>query len=73
MAERGKRFSPSLGVVYRNRGGGEYICVNNAWNKPYDAVMENVKSGWRATMHGVLLYADGTIEWDYSTGGHWTR
>lgn len=25
------------------------------------------------TAHGICQYEDGTIEWDYSTGGHWTR
>ena len=32
--------------------------------------MERVKDGWSLTAHGVIQYADGTIEWNYSTGEH---
>ena len=32
--------------------------------------MINEKSGWTITVHNVRMYDDGSIEWDYSTGGH---
>ena len=34
------------------------------------AYMERVKDGWSLTAHGVIQYADGAIEWNYSTGEH---
>lgn len=64
------KFSPVKGEVYRNQGGGEYRCVKagNAWSE--NPIMQNVKSGWTLTAHGVGIYDDGTIDWDYSTGGY---
>ena len=59
------------GRVYRNRGGGKFRCLTS-WGKPGQeskAVVRNVASGWRCMAHNVTLYEDGSIEWDYSTGG----
>ena len=36
----------------------------------YCARMINTKTGWTLTAHGLVQYEDGTIEWDYSTGGY---
>ena len=33
--------------------------------------MKRVKDGWTLEAHTITMYEDGTIEWDYSTGGHW--
>lgn len=67
MANEREKFVPSIGEYYRNRGGGEYLCMGvGAYD---DAVMQNVASGWTLTAHGLGKYADGTIDWDYSTGG----
>lgn len=38
--------------------------------KSFDAQMTNVKSGWSFIACGLLMYEDGTIEWDYSKNGH---
>lgn len=59
------------GRVYQNRGGGKFRCLAS-WGEPggeSKAVVRNVASGWRCLAHNVTLYADGSIEWDYSTGG----
>ena len=73
---------PVAGRTYRNRNGGEYLCTGNTFYVDdaqkqrflslgeHIAYMERVKDGWRLTAHGVIQYADGTIEWNYSTGGH---
>lgn len=60
------------GRVYRNRGGGEYMCVTPTWlDYPAgEARMRNVKPGWTFRAHGIQMYPDGTIEWDYSSGGY---
>ena len=60
------------GEVYRNRNGGEYRCITPAHLDYPDGEerMVNVKTGWTIRAHGVQIYPDGTIEWDYSTGGY---
>lgn len=66
----GKRITPAQGNVYRNKGGGEFLCIRG-----YDgnAVMQNIASQWTFEANGVIQYEDGTIEWDYSTGGHFVE
>lgn len=54
-------------ALYKNRGGGTYKALST-WTG--GAIVRNVASGWTCTAHGVIYYDDGTIEWDYSTGGH---
>lgn len=64
---KGKRIKPNIGTVYENRGGGKFRCMDT-----FDggAVMQNVASKWTFRANGIIQYNDGTIEWDYSTGGH---
>jgi|GEM_PF-704645 len=59
------------GCTYINHNGGDYLCISIPDEK--SAVMERVKDKWTLVAHGIKMYGDGTIEWDYSTGGHWTR
>lgn len=58
------------GKVYTHKGGGQYVC-DEAFG--VTAIMRNVDSNWRCTVHGVTMYDDGTIEWDYSTGGYFAE
>ena len=39
----------------------------------YCAEMQNIKSGWTFIAKGIIRYNDGTIEWDYSVGGHFEQ
>lgn len=57
------------GHVYPNRGGGSFRCLSVTGTP--DPILKNVSSGWTFTAHTITMYQDGTIEWDYSTGGHW--
>lgn len=66
----GKRITPEQGKIYRNKGGGEFFCIRSRDN---NAVMQNTASGWIFKANGVIQYKDGSIEWDYSTGGHFER
>ena len=70
--ERSAPFYPTEGATYRNQGGGEFRCIK-ASSVYHDAWMINVKSGWAFTAHGCRIYSDGSIEWDYSTGGHFEK
>ncbi len=55
------------GKVYRNRNGGDYLCRIVLRD---GAILVNTASGWQLEAHTITRYDDGTIEWDYSTGGH---
>lgn len=56
-----------VGKVYKNRGGGEFLCLG-----PYEGdsfCLVNIKSHWRFIAHTITTYDDATIEWDYSSHG----
>lgn len=65
-----KRITPERGKVYKNKGSGEFFCIRGFDG---NAIMKNIASGWTFKANGVIQYEDGTIEWDYSTGGHFER
>lgn len=81
LIDKGKPLVPTVGQVYANRGGGEFLCLGRmtdmgiVYYNPYGGssrtagVFRNVKSGWTFTAKGIIQYADGTIEWDHSTDG----
>lgn len=63
-----EKFTPKAGEVYRNQGGGIFRCLRSGYTAG-EATMQNVKSGWTLSAHGCGIYEDGTMDWDYSTGG----
>lgn len=69
MAKKKTRetFNPIPREIYANAGGGNYKCLLNL--EDGKAIMQNVASGWSFTAHGIGIYEDGTIDWDFSTGG----
>lgn len=67
-----KPYNPKHGYIYTNEGGGEYICQSWA-NQGGVAIMQNTRSGWCFVAHGVGIYEDGQIDWDYSTGGSFAK
>lgn len=67
-----KPFTPQSGTGYRNQGGGNFVCI--AATEQNDVfIMQNQESGWTLDAHGIGIYDDGSIDWDYSTGGHFER
>ena len=64
-----RKFVPSIDRVYENAGGGSYRCQGPIGDS-CDAWMQNTASGWTLLAHGIVRYEDGTIEWDWSTRGH---
>ena len=68
MTNKRTKFIPETGRTYTNAGGGSFCCLME--NGRGDAVMQNVSSLWTFMAHGCGIYEDGTIDWDYSTGGH---
>lgn len=71
--DEAKRIIPQEGAVYENRNGWRYLCVASPTEKDTDdaATLQRVSDGWTLKAHNVYQYPDGTIEWDFSTGGHW--
>lgn len=63
-----EKFTPKAGEIYRNQGGGTFRCLRSGYTAG-EATMQNVKSGWTLSAHGCGIYEDGTMDWDYSTGG----
>ena len=55
-----KPFKPEKGKIYTNHSGFQY---------EYLEVSEDT-GGWICTAHHLVMYQDDTIEWDYSTDGH---
>lgn len=67
--DRSVPFMPERGKVYRLHGQKtEFLCVSGT-PELGKALAQNTKTGWRMTVRGPRRYPDGTIEWDYSTGG----
>lgn len=60
---------PELGRIYDNQGGGRYQVLQILGE--HEARVVNLASGWCCTAHGLGQYFDGTIDWDYSTGGYY--
>ena len=69
------------GIVYRQRDGTEYLCTESIARYHQcmgalltcRAVLERISDGYTITAHGTQMEADGTIHWDYSTGGRWPQ
>ncbi len=57
------------GDEFEHRSGGKYICVAEDLTPNNAPTLKNLSSGWIFQAHGVGRYDNGTIDWDYSTGG----
>lgn len=55
--------------VYTNRNGEKYRCT--AVLGQGKASFQRVTDCWSFIACGIVSYDDGTLEWDYSYGGHW--
>ena len=73
---KGSYFVPQVGQVYQNRNDRSYLCLS-VEKRPLlndtTAQMRRTSDGWTLTAHGLIRYEDGTIEWNYSTGGRWSE
>ncbi len=64
-----KPFTPQPGTGYKNQGGGIFDCIDTTEQSDV-FIMRNRVSGWTFNAHGVGIYEDNSIDWNYSTGGH---
>ena len=72
ILEEGKEYILHTVGSYETR----FVCVRRLSSDDYSAhnyVLRNVWSGWRFTAHGVNMYEDGTIDWDFSTNGRFEK
>ena len=60
-------FIPTPGVIYYLPSGSAYRCLSADHDK---ALLQNVATGWTLIAHYPERNEDGTIEWAYSTAGH---
>ncbi len=67
------RFTPTPGEVYRLKGGSEYKCLCVALDMPHQAILQSTTSRWTFLAKGIGRYENGTIDWDYSIGGHFEK
>lgn len=68
--ENGKPYKPVPGKIYKNEGGGEYLCIRIGGEPSQEkAWFQNIRSGWMCLCCNVHQYSDGTIDWDYSKLG----
>lgn len=52
-----------------------FECIKCITDDAYDrhaALVRSTVTGWTMVVHGTNIYEDGSIDWDFSTGGHWT-
>lgn len=66
------KFTPVPGEIYANAGGGRYRC-ESILHTGDGAWMQNVASGWTCRCIGIVRYADGTIEWNWSKDGYFAK
>lgn len=69
-------FVPVINRVYTNRNDRQYHCTGVVESsRPWETVayFTRLSDGWSLAAHGPQIYEDGTIEWNYSTGGHWPQ
>ncbi len=64
-----KPFTAAVGETYRNQGGGTFICKTQP-DQAGGQIMQNTVSKWTFRAQGIGIYEDGSIDWDYSTGGY---
>ena len=58
-----------MGETFKLTGTStEYVCVKISGK--YNVYLRNLKTGWTFLANGIGYYPDGSIDWDYSTEGH---
>lgn len=65
---RMKMIELQIGQVYTNRNGSQYKVIGTTIA---GTIMQRISDGWTLVAHGIVQCPDGTIEWDFSTHGHW--
>lgn len=69
-----QKFNPKRGEVYRhhNPHNSSYVCLHESQTRGR-ATLRCVASGWTFVAHGCGVYPDGTIDWNFSSGGYFSK
>lgn len=74
---RSKRARLEVGSLYKLHDCGG-LCIEvirllpDDFYSVYTALVRSTITGWTMVIHGINMYDDGSIDWDFSTSGHWT-
>ena len=71
------RVMLEVGSLYKlhDRDGYVLECLrvmSDDYYSPYSARVRSTITGWTMDIHGVNMYEDGSIDWDFSTNGYFT-
>ena len=70
--QRFPRFTPRICETFKLKNStAEYICLKVFGE--YKATLKNKKTGWTLVANGLGRYPDGSIDWDFSTEGHFEK
>lgn len=74
---RSERGMLKVGSLYKLHNHDELCieCIRQITNDPYSrhsAYVRSIITGWTMIVHGTNIYEDGSIDWDFSTNGHFT-
>ena len=47
--------------------------LTDDYYSPYSAVVRSTITGWTMMVHGTNVYEDGSIDWDFSTNGYFSK
>lgn len=67
------KLLPTAGTQYKLPYGGMFECLEVTEPNQCNAIMRNIQSGWTIEAHHIYLREDDCIEWDYSSGGTFTK
>lgn len=68
-----KPFRPSLHGIYRLAGTrSKYMCtaIDDVY---HTCTMRNIETGWICDAHDIGIYNNYSIDWAYSTNGHFEK
>ena len=75
---KSERIMPKVGSLYKLRDHEGYVLevlrtLPEDGYSPFSARVRSIITGWTMTIHGINQYEDGSIDWDFSTDGIFTR
>ena len=65
----------TVGKVYKlaSTFASNYRVLRVCTDGEVSAILQQVRTGWTFKAHGTNLYADDSIDWDYSSDGYFAE
>ena len=75
---KSKRVMLEPGKLYNLNGHEEknLLCLRileDDYYSQFSAVVRSSTTGWTMMVHGTNIYPDGSIDWDFSTNGFYSK